>query len=166
MDTLIIMLLIGSSIWVLVDAKAIGVKKGQLQGIANMGAGTWFIACLLLWIVGFPLYLAKRSELKKINEKEKGASIGATVGIAIVAVVLGLIFMGGAQANIEESAAPVVTQIIHEQLFSDVSCVGVTINEEPTENFYRATAFLDNGNEIQITIQDQGDNIFVNILNQ
>jgi hypothetical protein len=61
------LIVIGTSIWVFYDAKKIGVKKGQMKGIFNMGPGGWFIVCLLLWIVGFPLYLIKRPELKKMN---------------------------------------------------------------------------------------------------
>ena len=62
-------LIIGTSIWVLVDAKTIGVKKGQITGIANMGPVSWFFGCLFLWILAFPLYLAKRPEFKRINGK-------------------------------------------------------------------------------------------------
>jgi hypothetical protein len=61
------LLVIGSSIWVVVDAKSIGVKRGQIKGIGNMGPWGWFVACLLLWILAFPLYLSKRSEFKRIN---------------------------------------------------------------------------------------------------
>ena len=69
MGTLVWIMVIVTSIWVLVDAKTIGVKKGQITGVANMGPFGWFIVCLLLWIVGFPFYLAKRGEFKKINGK-------------------------------------------------------------------------------------------------
>ncbi|NOU35951.1 MAG: hypothetical protein HOO88_04200 [Kiritimatiellaceae bacterium] len=69
MDTVVTIIVIATSIWVLVDAKTIGVKKGQISGVANMGAFGWFFVCLLLWIVGFPFYLAKRGEFKKINGK-------------------------------------------------------------------------------------------------
>lgn len=62
-------LVIGTSIWVLIDAKTIGVKKGQIQGMGNLGPMGWFFICLLLWIVGFPFYLVKRSEYKRINGK-------------------------------------------------------------------------------------------------
>lgn len=64
---LILLIVIGTSIWVFFDAKKIGVKKGQMKGVCNMGPGGWFIVCLLLWIIGFPMYLIKRSELKRIN---------------------------------------------------------------------------------------------------
>ena len=58
---------IATSIWVLVDAKTLGVKKGQISGMGDIGPWGWFFACLLLWIVGFPFYLAKRSEYKRVN---------------------------------------------------------------------------------------------------
>ena len=63
------LVVIGTSIWVLADAKTIGVKKGQISGFTDLGALGWFIACLGVWIVAFPFYLAKRSEYKRINGK-------------------------------------------------------------------------------------------------
>ena len=62
----ILILIVATSIWVLVDAKTIGVKKGLVKGIADMGSATWFVACLLIWIIAFPLYLAKRGEFKRL----------------------------------------------------------------------------------------------------
>jgi len=70
MDYVIVLVIIGTSFWVLFDAKSIGVKKGQIKGIANMGPWGWFFVCLLLWIVGFPVYLAKRGEFKRINSSQ------------------------------------------------------------------------------------------------
>lgn len=67
-----ILIVLGSSIWVLADAKAIGIKKGQVRGLANMDPGDWFVCCLLLWIVVFPMYLTKRPQFMQINGKTKG----------------------------------------------------------------------------------------------
>jgi tetratricopeptide (TPR) repeat protein len=58
---------IGISLWVLYDAKQIGVRKGLIKGLGNMGPWGWYIACLLLWIVVLPFYLYKRNEFIKIN---------------------------------------------------------------------------------------------------
>ena len=69
MGELILIIIVGTSIWVAIDASTIGVKKGQLKGMADLGPAGWFFVCLLIWIVGFPFYLAKRGELKKINGK-------------------------------------------------------------------------------------------------
>ena len=62
------LVVIGTAIWVYFDAKSIGVKKGQVTGLANMGPGGWFFVTLLLWIVGFPAWLAMRGKFKKINQ--------------------------------------------------------------------------------------------------
>lgn len=68
---LLTLIVLGTSIWVLVDAITIGVKKGQIKGFTDAGPVGWFGLCLLLWIVGFPLYLAKRGEYIHINTKQK-----------------------------------------------------------------------------------------------
>jgi hypothetical protein len=62
-----ILIVIGSAIWVYFDAKTIGVKKGQMTGLADLSPIGWFLTSLGLWIIAFPLYLAKRPEYKKIN---------------------------------------------------------------------------------------------------
>ena len=69
MNEIVLLVVVGTSIWVLFDAKSIGVKKGQVKGVCDMGVAGWFFACLLLWIISFPAYLAKRPELKRINQK-------------------------------------------------------------------------------------------------
>lgn len=68
MEDLIILLVIGTSIWVFFDAKSIGVKKGMVEGIANMNPWGWLFGCLLLWIITFPIYLAKRPDFKRIAQ--------------------------------------------------------------------------------------------------
>ncbi len=62
-------LILGSTIWVLIDAQTIGIKRGQIKGFFGMGPWGWFIACLLIWIIAFPAYIAKRPEFKRINGK-------------------------------------------------------------------------------------------------
>ena len=94
-------IVMATSVWVLIDAKTIGVKKGQIQGMGNIGPWGWFFACLLLWIIGFPFYLAKRSEFKRINSglSQESQSIAAgspqtKKGLSIVHWV-GIIVFGG-----------------------------------------------------------------------
>lgn len=69
MGEYVLILVVMTSIWVLIDAKTIGVKKGQIQGLGNMSPWGWFLACFMLWIIGFPYYLAKRPEFKRVNGK-------------------------------------------------------------------------------------------------
>ncbi len=54
---------LGTAIWVLVDAKNIGVKKGLVSGFGNMGPWAWFFAVLLLWPV-IAIYLYYRGKYK------------------------------------------------------------------------------------------------------
>jgi hypothetical protein len=65
MDLIMFVVVLGTSIWVLFDAKSNGVRKGLVSGLADMSPGGWCAACLLLWIIVFPLYLVKRGQLKQ-----------------------------------------------------------------------------------------------------
>ncbi len=64
MAAVVLLVVIGTSIWVAIDASNIGAHKGLVKGLGNMGPAGWFVCCLLIWIIGFPVYLAKRSEIK------------------------------------------------------------------------------------------------------
>ena len=72
MDIIILLIVIATSIWVLVDAKTIGVKKGQIKGLFNLGPVGWFLCCLLFWIIAFPCYIAKRGQYKQIKASADG----------------------------------------------------------------------------------------------
>ena len=61
----IIAIVLLSSIFVAFDSKRIGAKKGLVKGIFDMGPVGWTILTLLFWLIGFPLYLVKRSKIKK-----------------------------------------------------------------------------------------------------
>ena len=68
MDIQIILsvVVIVSSVWVAFDASQIGIRKGLKKGALDMGPAGWFFACLLGWILVFPLYLSRRPELKRL----------------------------------------------------------------------------------------------------
>lgn len=107
-------IVIVSSIWVLIDARSIGVQKGQIRGIANMGPMAWFFVCLLLWIVGFPMYLAKRPEYKRINGKIGSNALPTLVGVTtIAAVVLSIVltFTGDIKVGTQDLQAEVLQSI-------------------------------------------------------
>lgn len=72
------LIIFGSAIWVLIDAKNIGVRKGVITGMGNMGPWAWFFCCLLLWIVAFPIYLFKRGEFKKALQGEQPAAANSS----------------------------------------------------------------------------------------
>jgi hypothetical protein len=62
---LILFVLVATDLWVYLDAK-VRAQRGTpvVFTLGNFEVHTptqWFIGCLLLWIVAFPLYLAGRS---------------------------------------------------------------------------------------------------------
>ena len=74
MEVLILLVILGSSVWVLID----GWKYSKGRAV------TWFILCLLFWIIAFPVYLFRRKKshgvsspsinLTDINAQEVEAS--------------------------------------------------------------------------------------------
>jgi len=70
MGAIILVVVIVTSIWVVVDAKSIGVKRGIISGMWDMGPGGWFFACLFLWVIAFPFYLVKRNDYKLANPNQ------------------------------------------------------------------------------------------------
>ena len=73
---LVFLTVIGTSLWVLFDSVSIGVKKGGIKGFFDMGPAGWFFSCLLLWIVAFPVYLAKRNEYKQATAMDTERTSG------------------------------------------------------------------------------------------
>jgi len=58
---IVLIVVVVSAIWVAVDAHNLGVKRGCLGGsFVDSGVAAWFFVTLLLWIIGFPLYLVTR----------------------------------------------------------------------------------------------------------
>lgn len=116
LDIVIWLIVIGSSLWVYWDAKNIGIRKGQINGILNMSAAAWSITCLLIWIIGFPLYLYKRPEYKRINEKN-GSNTGPTlIGLLLIALVILLTSVSLSESthlSTSELSSQVKANIIH-----------------------------------------------------
>jgi hypothetical protein len=114
LDMLIWGIVIVSSIWVLIDARSIGVKNGQIRGIANMGPAAWFFVCLLLWIIGFPMYLAKRPEYKRLNGKISSNALPTFIGVTAIAVVvlsIALTFTGDIKVSTQDLQTEVLQNI-------------------------------------------------------
>lgn len=65
-----------TSLGVFLDAKRIGARKGLLKGIGDLSPGGWFACCLFLWILGFPLYLIKRGDIKAAAMAASGGGYG------------------------------------------------------------------------------------------
>jgi len=76
MQPLMSLIVLGSAIWMGIDAAQLGYDKRDIRGIAAMGPAGWFICGLLLWIIAFPLYLVKRPVLKAAGEMRKQGLLG------------------------------------------------------------------------------------------
>jgi hypothetical protein len=63
-DLLVVLVIAGTSIWVLVDSINIGAKRDRNLGTAGTSPAAWFFGCLILWIVIFPVYLYQRDKIK------------------------------------------------------------------------------------------------------
>lgn len=55
--------LLVSAVWVYIDAKSIGARKGLVGGIANNSPLVWAVGTVLMWIVVVPIYLFNRSKI-------------------------------------------------------------------------------------------------------
>jgi hypothetical protein len=73
LSDVILILVAATSVWVWMDAKRLGVRRGVPKGFLSMGPLAWFISCFLLWIVAFPAYLVKRPSYKAYSLQKKGS---------------------------------------------------------------------------------------------
>ena len=100
----------------------------------------------------------KTTKIKNGNRKSVKTLLTAVLlgGMLISCLLAGC---GNKREVIEKTAVKTVNQIIEENFGKGkgAKCINVTIKEEPSENFYIATALLDTGAEIKITIEVKGD---------
>lgn len=71
---LLFILVIGTAIWVGFDAKSHGIRKGLTKGFLDQGPLEWAVGTLLFWIILFPIYLGKRSELIRLAQARDGVA--------------------------------------------------------------------------------------------
>ncbi len=145
----------GVSIWWAFLILNIGLcvaDEKRLKAAGHAAPTTW-------WVLLLPVYLWKRASLLGQNKNYFYGWLAAFAVSVLLAVA-------GGESAVEEAACPIVTDIIHKQFYQSASCVTVTIDDEPKSGFYRATALLDNGNEIDITIEQKDEQIYVRVPRQ
>ena len=54
---------VGTSIWVWVDSAKLRSCARDVEGLAATSPVMWFLCCILMWIIAFPLYLLTRPQL-------------------------------------------------------------------------------------------------------
>ena len=60
---IIVVVVLGSSTWAAIDAKRNRIPTFGDKYEFNTGALAWFLGCLILWIIVFPVYLFKRQKV-------------------------------------------------------------------------------------------------------
>jgi len=85
-------------------------------------------------------------------------AIAAATYVMLVSVCL-----AGCGNDLAQTAKPIVTSVIAEQLGGGAECVAVKLGKEFAKNRYHATAVLSNGNELKIVVYDQPDRVEVEI---
>jgi len=76
----------------------------------------------------------------------------------VVFFVIAMIASPGIESTLENESVGLVSQILEENLgVGAATCKAVKIDEKVTDGFYKATAVLDNGNDLRITIEYNDD---------
>lgn len=68
-----LLLAVASAVWVNVDARRLGVRRGRLGGGGlDLSVTSWVLATLVIWIVGFPGYLVARGRYQALQSPAGG----------------------------------------------------------------------------------------------
>lgn len=116
-----------SALWVYLDATKNNIGKIEdAKGMFNMSAGAWGIVTLLLWIIGFPAYLAKRGDLIEKAKANPVSATGRTAKAAAFGIVGGLwVFMtlGGVVLSALPACDGTATKSLIGQIVNDMPIV-------------------------------------------
>ena len=72
-DIIGVIILIAVSVWVFLDAKAIGDDRGRTPGVVNTRAGFWAGGVFLALIVVLPFYLLMRFHYNRLLAERRAA---------------------------------------------------------------------------------------------
>lgn len=132
-------------VYFLLNVGACVLDAKRLQAAGHEAPNTF-------WVMFIPVYLWKRADMLK---QKRSYFYGWLAAFFLSAILSS----GINQSALEAAAQPLVTKILHQNWgYNTAACKAVRINEEISNGFYKATAILDNGNEIKITIEKKGDN--------
>jgi hypothetical protein len=95
MNTIIVLIIVLSAIWVYWDATSNKIGKvSDGGGLFNMSAGAWSVVTMFLWIVGFPAYLIKRGSLVERAKAQPVEIKGRGIKLSILCVIGALWILG------------------------------------------------------------------------
>ena len=136
-DLLPLSVVFGTSLWVLIDSRNIGIKKGTSNGFFNMGPTGWFLACLLCWIAAFPAYLVKRREhMRALAAKEQAASARDTDFVSQLGALTDLSTQGLLTAEeFRTKRLELVSRILEQASHADLMSQLGTLADLSTQDF-------------------------------
>lgn len=83
MTWIVTMVVIGTTLWVVVDSKKNQIPTYGEAYTLNTGALTWLIGCILLWIVAFPLYLFRRQKFINMRSPKPAQAAPAAQSLGV-----------------------------------------------------------------------------------
>ncbi len=122
------LIVIMSSIFVAFDSHKNKISVNSNSYSSKNGAVTWLVFCLCLWVLFFPIYLYKRANALK--SQNKNHTLGTVAGIGLITaqiVIIFLMFTG----DIKMSTAELQTEVeqnIRETWSKEPSLANTHIN--------------------------------------
>lgn len=140
---LLLLFFVSNTIFALADVRALKATKHPAP------SGWWGVLLV-------PVYLWQRGTLLRRPRLHFGLWVGSFV--VSLALTLSL-----DRSGVEDTARPLVTQIVREQLGGTAKCVRVRVTEDVGGGYYKGVATLDNGNDLRILIETRGNMVYVTI---
>ena len=155
-DLLPISIVFGTSLWVLIDSRNIGIKKGSTKGFFDMGPTGWFLACLLCWIAAFPVYLVKRREHLLAMADEQAGSTRDTDFVSQLDALADLFAQGVLTAEeFRTKRLALVSRVLEQAPSADLISQLATLADLSTQNFLTDEEFQTRKKELVRQMLDQ-----------
>ncbi len=66
---LMMLLVFGSLVWVYIDATELDTESRDVKGFSKMAPWHWALACFIIWLLVFPIYLVYRNALQQADSQ-------------------------------------------------------------------------------------------------
>lgn len=158
-----------SWVWASIIAAAI-LTFLVLSAVLPEAARSWGAVVILLVFVWY--FTLGRKQISAAKQYHGTLSFRPLLPVVGAGAILTGVFLGagilatdlGDRKLMEKAAAPLVSEILANSLGADAAdCLEVKLGEKLAKNIYKATATLDNGNVLGVTVQRQEDQVIVRI---
>lgn len=158
---LVISVIVVTAIFCAMEANKLGMETDKKAG--TYSPTFWFVAVVLIWVVFYPMYMLKRRDYGNKNLFLPSVFL-ALAFVAAPFLYDGAFHASGYKDDIELTACEILTDILQEQIETGERCKVVEIENEISNDIYRAEAVLESGYTLKISIEDRDGYIYVQIL--